>query len=187
MATTGEQVAFDCLKSNNQDPNDWFNAFEKYAASWNWDHNIMARKVPVYFKGEADYHWSQLSSEERADYDFVKYYMIRKLTPENKGNDALKEYIGYIQSTESYEEVARKIRKLAARTGLVMKEENLIQKFVEAIKPELMIAIASARPRTLDAAVYEAKRLDSIAQLQASRSRLEYEINSTSTNKQERQ
>jgi hypothetical protein len=59
--------------------------------------------------------------------------MIRKLTPENKGNDALKEYI-----------------------------------FVEAIKPELMIAIASARPRTLDAAVYEAKRLDSIAQRQAS-------------------
>jgi hypothetical protein len=80
---TGGQVAFDCLKSNNQDPNDWFNAFEKYAASWNWDHNIMARKVPVYFKGEADYHWSQLSSEERADYDFVKYYMIRKLTPKN--------------------------------------------------------------------------------------------------------
>jgi hypothetical protein len=113
--------------------------------------------------------------------------MIRKLTPENKGNDALKEYIGYIQSTESYEEVARKIRKLAAKSGLVMKEENLIQKFVEAIKPELMIAIASARPRTLDAAVYDAKRLDSIAQLQASRSRLEYEINSASTNKQERQ
>jgi hypothetical protein len=64
--------------------------------------------------------------------------------------------------------VARKIRKLAARTGLVMIEENLIQKFVKAIKPELMIAIASARPRTLDAAMYKAKRLDSIIQLQAS-------------------
>jgi hypothetical protein len=52
MSTTGGQVAFDCLKSNNQDPNDWFNAFEKYAASWNWNHNIMARKYRFTSKGK---------------------------------------------------------------------------------------------------------------------------------------
>jgi hypothetical protein len=72
MATSGGQISLDCLKNSNQDPVEWFKAFEKYAASWNWDLSIMARKVPVYLKGEADSYWNQLTQQERSDYEFVK-------------------------------------------------------------------------------------------------------------------
>ena len=142
---------------------EWFTKYERLTECAGWDDTVRGRRLAGHFDGWAADVWDRIGADDKYNYDTVKDIIIQELMPEDATRKATKEIFSTQQyHDESVEQYAQRLRKLAKRS-LAVSEQQLIDQFLDGIKPNLGTALALITPRSLEAAVRQAKRVERIA------------------------
>ena len=150
MTRAGQgSIAIDVLKTDKQDPKEWFDYFDRCAVGNGWSERVKGEKVPQFFKGDAERFWKSMDKSKRYKYSSIRKRMIKKLQPEDKAMEATHKFFNCVQGEEeTIDEFSRRIKKLAKHSGK-LESKDIIGQMRKAIKSEIALATITVNTKSL--------------------------------------
>ena len=163
------------LSTARDDVREWFNHFDLITRSCGWSDETKGAKLPVYLKKDALHIWQRMNADSRYNYEEVKNRLIKELFNEDVKNQARVDFFAAAQtSSERPEDFGLRIKKIAKRTDLALKEEDIVERYISGLNPEIRLAVIGKEPKTLN----EAIRFSSKIERYSKNSPKQYEIQS---------
>lgn len=158
-ATDGDNIP--TLTDSNKTPAKWFRHFDKRAKLKAWGNDVKAIKVVEFLKGEAEGVYLSMKRKDKADYNAIKKKLIKKLTPEDAPERALKAFNEAAQRIdETATSYGRRLKRLAKDAG-VKKEKRVVDRFVKSVLKDTRDKLAShANPKSVSKAARMAKQIE---------------------------
>jgi len=157
--TDGDNIP--TLTDSNKTPAKWFRHFDKRAKLKAWGNDVKAIKVVEFLKGEAEGVYSNMKRKDKADYNAIKKKLIKKLTPEDAPERALKAFNEAAQRIdETATSYGRRLKRLAKDAG-VKKEKRVVDRFVKSVLKDTRDKMAShTNPKSVSKAARMAKQIE---------------------------
>ena len=149
------------MTDSNKTPTKWFRHFDKRAKLKAWGNDVKAIKVVEFLKGEAEGVYSSMKRKDKADYNAIKKKLIKKLTPEDAPERALKAFNEAAQRIdETATSYGRRLKRLAKDAG-VKKEKRVVDRFVKSVLKDTRDKMAShTNPKSVNKAARMAKQIE---------------------------
>jgi hypothetical protein len=182
-------VSIDSLDGNEEDPQDWFENFERIGISNGWTEEILAVKLPCYLKDTPLLVWQSIDNREKSNYKKVKQTILDQFKSDESYEQLF--YNRKQKENESCLEYALKLEKLAKRAFPgIDREKETIRVFSKGTLANIKQLILMTSPRTLKEAVEAARKAEEFLkennnnkEIQSVKEQTETEIN---TMRQER-
>ncbi len=146
------KVNIENLTGNEEDIDDWFEAFERNCNANGWNDDIKSIKLPLFLHDTALLVWQSLTIDKRKDYTEAKEAIMKKLS--NVDNLEHQFYTRRQKTTESSLEFALKLTKMARRIYPNHdKEKDVLRIFLAGLSPELKRLTITAKLYSLEDAI----------------------------------
>jgi hypothetical protein len=155
-------INIDHLEGIEEDLEEWFENFERIAASNGWNKDIMGMKVPCYLKDSALLIWQNVDPKSKNDYDLIKRTILNRLKNEDSLEQAF--YNRKQKENETSIEYGLRLEKLSKRAFPRQdKEKETVKVFLKGLHDEIRKYVLFAKIETMEEAIEITKKVEDYA------------------------